>query len=180
MAKALLVALNETADVQLWTHGVFDLSFAYLESLMKKVSEVDFAALILTADDLTKSRGRQKPAPRDNVIFELGLFMGKLGRHRCFFIYNEADRNIKLPSDLLGISAATYRLHANGNLVASLGSVASQIEGRISAFGCRPTLRQIVAQDESEDRPGPDISGTWSGFSPSSPNPDGVTSLNNS
>ncbi len=46
VAKALQLALDRTADVELWTQGVFDLSFSYLESLIKEVGRVDFAALV--------------------------------------------------------------------------------------------------------------------------------------
>lgn len=165
MAKALQVNLEGTADVELWTQGVFELSFSYLESLIKEIGKVDFAALILTADDITKSRGRQRSAPRDNVLFELGLFMGKLGRHRCFFVYDEKDQSVlKLPSDLLGISAATYTLHASGNLDATMGSVATKIARRIAKAGCRPTFMQIAVQDETDNSSLPNISGIWDGF----------------
>jgi predicted nucleotide-binding protein len=46
----------------------------------------DFAILVLTPDDLTQSRGKQQPSPRDNVVFELGLFIGALGRDRVFMV----------------------------------------------------------------------------------------------
>jgi predicted nucleotide-binding protein len=99
-AQGLKLGLEHTAEVTLWTEGVFGLNLSYLESLIKQVAKVDFAVLVLTPDDLTKSRGRQKLAPRDNVIFEFGLFMGKLGRRRCFFIHSR-EKKPKLPSDLL-------------------------------------------------------------------------------
>jgi predicted nucleotide-binding protein len=48
--------------------------------------ETDFAAFVVTADDVTASRGRRKASPRDNVVFEIGLFMGAIGRERTFVV----------------------------------------------------------------------------------------------
>ena len=46
----------------------------------------DFAAFIISPDDTVISRDAENLAPRDNVIFELGLFMGVLNRQRVFLI----------------------------------------------------------------------------------------------
>ena len=73
-----------TIDVKIWSDGVFDASDTAIESLENMVRESDFAILVLTPDDTVKSRGAHAAAPRDNVIFELGLFMGALGRKRVF------------------------------------------------------------------------------------------------
>jgi predicted nucleotide-binding protein len=91
VAEAIQQALDRTADVELWTQGVFDLSYSYLESLLKALDTADFAILVLTPDDVVSSRRSQTPAPRDNVLLELGLFMGRLGRERCFFVYEQSQ-----------------------------------------------------------------------------------------
>jgi predicted nucleotide-binding protein len=70
-----------------------------LESLVETAATLDFAALVLTPDDLIESKGKTMNSPRDNVLFELGLFMGRLGRDRTFVVYNR-DVPIKLPSAL--------------------------------------------------------------------------------
>ena len=69
----------------------------------------DFAILLLTPDDTTTSRDQQRFAPRDNVVFELGLFMGCMGRQRCFLI-QEDNRELRLPTDLLGVNRDIYAL----------------------------------------------------------------------
>ncbi len=71
---------------RLWTQGVFQLSQTTIEDLVRASHECDFAVLFLTPDDMTASRGRRKSAPRDNVVFELGLFMGAIGRDRTFIV----------------------------------------------------------------------------------------------
>jgi hypothetical protein len=67
----------------------------------------DFAILVLTPDDVTESRGDSEKSPRDNVLFELGLFMGRLGRERTFIVCDRSTK-LRLPSDLAGISFITY------------------------------------------------------------------------
>ena len=70
-----------------------------LESLVERLDDFDFAALILTPDDVTISRDEEMQAPRDNVLLELGLFIGAIGRERSFIVYDRGS-NLKLPSDL--------------------------------------------------------------------------------
>jgi CRP/FNR family transcriptional regulator, cyclic AMP receptor protein len=90
-----------------WTEGVFEASSTSIESLVTAAKEADFAALVLTADDITVSRHNAKPSPRDNVIFELGLFMGALGRERVF-ILKPKGVDVRIPSDLLGVVWLEY------------------------------------------------------------------------
>jgi predicted nucleotide-binding protein len=55
-----------------------------LENLSRILNDYDFAVIILTPDDVIISRGNQQKISRDNLIFELGLFMGFIGRNRAF------------------------------------------------------------------------------------------------
>jgi CRP/FNR family cyclic AMP-dependent transcriptional regulator len=90
-----------------WTDGVFQASSTSIESLVTAAKEADFAALVLTADDMIVARGEKRPSPRDNVIFELGLFMGALGRERVF-ILKPKGVDVRIPSDLLGVVWLEY------------------------------------------------------------------------
>jgi predicted nucleotide-binding protein len=90
-----------------WTEGVFQASRTSIENLMNAAQEADFAALVLTSDDMTISRGKARQSPRDNVIFELGLFMGALGRERVF-ILKPKGVDVRIPSDLLGVVWLEY------------------------------------------------------------------------
>ena len=71
---------------RLWTKGVFECSKTTIEDLIRIVDEIDFAIMVLTDDDVTRSRGRSVCSPRDNIIFELGLFMGALSRDRTYIV----------------------------------------------------------------------------------------------
>ena len=93
-------------EVVPWTdENVFQPSSSSMESLESIVDTFDFAVLILSGDDKSISRGMMQIAPRDNVIFELGLFMGHIGRKRCFYLRREA----KMPSDIVGDMYLAYK-----------------------------------------------------------------------
>lgn len=136
VAKAIQVSLDHTCEVQLWTQGVFGVGQATLQSLIDITNKHDFAILVLTPDDVKTSRGSSSPVPRDNVIFELGLCAGILGIGRAFFVY---DRSIelRLPSDIHGITPSTYEPHASGNLASALGAACTEIENQIRKLGPR-------------------------------------------
>lgn len=140
IAKALQVLLDHACEVTIWSQGVFGLSQGTLESLVHALDQYDFAILVLTADDLVTSREASSSAPRDNVLFELGLFMGGLGRERTFIVYDRTA-DLKLPSDLAGVSAATFERHASGNLQSALGAAATRVEDQILRFGVRDRER---------------------------------------
>lgn len=91
----------------LWTNSVFKIGSTPIEDLTKALNEFDFSVFVMTPDDTTLIRNQSLPATRDNVIFELGLFMGALGRERVFGL---APRAIELrrASDLLGVALLDY------------------------------------------------------------------------
>jgi hypothetical protein len=146
-AKALQQNLDHALEVVLWSQGVFGLSGGTLETLVQKLETIDFAALVLTPDDLVESRGSESHAPRDNVLLELGMCIGALGRERTFIVHDRS-KDLKLPSDLAGITAATFQPHSDGNLQASLGAACSQIEQSTRRLGERTKLGQIGLIDQ--------------------------------
>lgn len=71
-------------------------------------SDVGFAIVLLTPDDLGRSKdGAEAPRARQNVIFELGFFLGKLGRDRVVALYRPAD-GFELPNDYSGVVYIQY------------------------------------------------------------------------
>ena len=131
----LLHELDRQAEVELWDR-VFALTATYIESLETAMAHTDFAILVLTPDDVTISRRSETSAPRDNVIFELGLFMGSLGRARCFIIQDKTT-GMKLPSDLLGLHSATFVHPSAGNWEATLDLTCALIAERVIKLGTR-------------------------------------------
>lgn len=66
-------------------------------------SDVHFSVGLLTADDEGKVRGETnslRPRARQNVILELGYFLGKLGRSRVCALY---ESDVEIPSDYQGV-----------------------------------------------------------------------------
>lgn len=80
---------------------------------------------------------------RDNVVFELGLFVGAIGRERTFMLFDRSNQP-DLPTDLAGIIAATFQQHASGKLEASLGAPCTKIQNAIERFGVRSKNKQSV------------------------------------
>lgn len=139
IAQAIQRRLEYAADVDLWDQATFDLSSVTIEALEERAGAADFAIFVLTPDDLKIKREKPTAAVRDNVIFELGLFAGTLGRKRCFFVH-ERDQPIDLPSDLAGITPATFRVQQSGDLDASLGAACSQVEKAMNKLKLRRKL----------------------------------------
>lgn len=119
-----------------WTDGIFEASSTTIESLIALTEEADFAALVLTPDDVTASRGKKKQSPRDNVIFELGLLMGAIGRERVF-ILKPSHVDIRIPTDLLGVTWLEYRKGGPGPLRKKLRAPCAVIFRRIKELGSR-------------------------------------------
>jgi len=86
VAHALRENLEYHIEVRVWNQGIFDFSASTLSSLLEAISETDFGAFVLAADDLAEIRKEVRRVPRDNVVFELGLFIGGLGRDRTFIV----------------------------------------------------------------------------------------------
>jgi hypothetical protein len=106
-AQAVRSLLASTdVRITLWNEGFFRQGRGFLEHLTASLDSFDFAILLATPDDLVTTRGASLLTPRDNIIFELGLFMGKLGRDRTYLIHPR-DAQLKLPSDLLGVATAS-------------------------------------------------------------------------
>lgn len=122
--------------VEIWTDNVFKPSKGTMESLETKLASSDFTVAIFSADDKVESRGQEHVAPRDNTVFELGLFAGAIGRERSFFAV-EKDADIKIPSDLAGITSLRFSRTKEGNETPDVKEACLQIEERIRSLGPR-------------------------------------------
>jgi CRP/FNR family transcriptional regulator, cyclic AMP receptor protein len=119
-----------------WTKGVFQVSSTAIESLVALAKQTDFAVLVLTPDDVTVSRGKKKPSPRDNVVFELGLLIGALGRERVF-ILKPRNVDVRIPTDLFGVTWLDYRRNGPGTLRKKLTPACRTMLSRIKDLGPR-------------------------------------------
>jgi len=111
LVQALTRGLEDVAHVEPWTTS-FNPGTTTLERLLELTREVDFAAFIFARDDWTTNTAPASDAsaagqasPRDNVVFEAGLFGAALGMRRTFILHASGA---KLPSDLLGLTCVRY------------------------------------------------------------------------
>ena len=126
IANKIQALLEYDLSSEIWNQGtVFGLGDATLEALEQAVLAYKFGIFVFTPDDQLHTRGEFKSVARDNVIFELGLFIGKLSRKQAFVIH-PAKKAIALPSDLAGITTATYDPDKS-NLAAALGPACQKI-----------------------------------------------------
>ena len=131
-AYAIQQALDYDAEPTVWSQGLFQPSQSVLFELVKSLSRFEFAVFVFSPDDTVKLRGTEFLAVRDNVIFELGLFMGALGPSRCFYLVPRSVGALHLPSDLAGITPLTYNAaRLDGNLLAALGPACNEIRNAI-------------------------------------------------
>ena len=111
LLRALTRGLEDVAQVEPWTTS-FNPGTTTLERLVELANEVDFAAFVFAQDDWTTQSsqvlalpGSGQASPRDNVVFEAGLFGGTLGMRRTFILHANGS---KLPTDLLGLTSIRY------------------------------------------------------------------------
>lgn len=120
-------AMEWDAEPTVWSQGVFQPSQYAIADLVVQARRCHYAVFVVAPDDVVVVRGQAEPTARDNVIFELGLFIGSLGPERCF-VLQPRDVSIHLPSDLLGLQPLTYAPdRQDGNLLAALGPAAQKL-----------------------------------------------------
>lgn len=119
-----------------WDHGVFRASNYTLDELERQLEQSDFAIAVAHADDTVITRGDEWPAVRDNVVFELGMFIGFLGRTRAFLMEPREDK-LKLPSDLAGLTTVSYRYLPGSDARSYLAPACNHIRNLILAAGPR-------------------------------------------
>jgi hypothetical protein len=139
LLQSIARGLEDVADVEPWT-TTFNPGRGTLDRLVELSREVDFAAFVFARDDWTTTDTTEsgQASPRDNVVFEAGLFGGALGIRRTFILHANGS---KLPTDLLGLTSVRYDPAAGAAEVRAINQ----------------TLRKAI---EAEGRRGP-IEGLW-------------------
>lgn len=132
IAHAVQQLLEHDADVTVWSQGVFELSHYPLDSLREALRNSDFGIFIFTPDNMVEMRNEKHSAVRDNVIFEMGMFVGLLGKEKNFIVMPKNRKDLHLPTDLVGLNPAVYDTERrDGNLTAALGPACNAIRSAI-------------------------------------------------
>lgn len=137
IAAALQGRLQDCASVRVWDQGTFEENRGTLESLLTAIEEHDFACFLALPTDTVESRGSRHPVVRDNIIFEYGLFLARLGPDRVFLLFPR-DSALALPSDLKGVTHLPFKpVDADNPPAVVLGPPAQKIEESITRHGQR-------------------------------------------
>lgn len=146
VARHFQIALEGVfaCEATVWDQDVFTPGLYAMEALVEQAESSDFAVLVVTPDDLVETRGRSAPAPRDNVLFEAGLFMGALGVRRVLLLCPDGVDDLKLPSDLLGLNRLpSYTIRDDANFAAAMARPAMAAKKAMARLGPRTALAPV-------------------------------------
>lgn len=135
---------HEKWVVELWSDDqIFPVSAYPIEALEVEVAKADFCIAIASADDIVRARHRQHSAPRDNVIFELGFFMSRIGRARTMLLVPKG-KDVKIPSDFKGITPICYDDDTTDQeLSTALGPAITKIKKAVRISGVRASMQPV-------------------------------------
>lgn len=137
VARAVRKNLDaEDMHVYLWDQGTFAISDYPVSSLEDAIERADFAIAVAKADDVLVMRNETHKVPRDNVHFEYGMSVGRIGKERSFLLV-EADSKVKLASDLAGLTTVRYQGADKDKMERTVAKACDFVRDRIEFIGVR-------------------------------------------
>jgi hypothetical protein len=132
-----------------WTEGFFPENEIALNRFLKQLLCFDAALVVLGSDDIRLDPARadkQQHVPRDNVIFELGACMARLGPKKTFIVRPESPE-VVLPSYFDGVGGhMTYETARNdGNWNAAVGSACNSVANLFANFDSNAFFSDLPA-----------------------------------
>jgi hypothetical protein len=102
IAEIVKSELQKVGDSYLWSQGdLWEPNESTFDNLLRMTGYFDFGVFVATQDDLTlTSKGEYGFEARDNVILEMTLFVGALGKRKSFLI---TEKGLDKPTDFSGI-----------------------------------------------------------------------------
>ncbi|WP_313997428.1 TIR domain-containing protein [uncultured Paenibacillus sp.] len=155
-ARAVSSHLEWKAQVNPWYAGTFGANDYTMEALERELDANDFGVFIFAAEDVAWIRKKLVFITRDNTLFEMGLFWGRLGRRRVFCIIPRdlSDRaenseglnasKFHLPSDLVGLTLLEYGLRDDGSILRRWMRLAGRSLKRSNGKACSKTLESSL------------------------------------
>ncbi|WP_162198407.1 nucleotide-binding protein [Vibrio nigripulchritudo] len=144
----------EHSDIraEIWTQGTFKANGYPLEQLECALDKYQHGLFVMTPDDMVFSRDAKYAAARDNVLLELGMFIGRYGRNNCFILVPRGENTPKMPSDLSGFNTVSYNSEwADESIDAALGSPVREIRQSIEEITERKKGNSLGLKRNSED-----------------------------
>ena len=143
VAEAVKRHFAAEAYVDIWNENIFAINRSYLTTLLNRASYYDYVIAIFTPDDEAIIRDKAVRVTRDNVIFEFGLFLGRLGPPRTFLL---AQEGVELFSDWSGIS--TEQFSGGGDLYAAVergcNTIRREIENAKGTYTMLPSTSLAI------------------------------------
>lgn len=148
IALAVQQNLEDVADVTVWDQDAFQLGENHIDGLSRILSMSNFGVFVFAPDDVTEMRREKKNTVRDNVILELGMFLGRLGKKKSFII-KPKNEDLHIPADLWGVVMGQYdRAKAQEQTKSALAPVCAQIADILKRFksGQSKRLNKLVKE----------------------------------
>ncbi|MFA0483757.1 TIR domain-containing protein [Vibrio sp. 10N.222.55.B11] len=149
-AEAIKAGLEHSSiRAEIWTQGVFKANGYPLQQLEDAMDKYDYGLFVMTPDDLVERRGEELRIARDNVLLELGMFIGCYGKEFCFILTPRGVSSPKMPSDMTGFQTLDYDPEwANENIDAALGTACRNL--KLSIEESVAEYNQKLSTDEPE------------------------------
>lgn len=145
-AEAVNLQLTEEMQSEVWTNA-FDLSSITITQIIKKTKESDYAVFIFHPDDQIFIRNVEYNSVRDNVVLELGMFIGSLGLEKCFILIPKStERDFRLPSDLLGVTVSHYDVQ-DKNIIRAITPSCTKIKFSIKSLENSKIETDVLSQE---------------------------------
>jgi len=153
--------LNRDANIIPW-YTAFNANEFTMEALERNLDLCDFGVFIFAADDVALHRGKYVFITRDNTVFEMGLFWGKLRRKRVFAIVPREvkeredlikDKTIKdfhILSDLHGLTILKYSDAVHENYNAAMDVACGEISKAVKREGFYQDPIDLIAHLDLE------------------------------
>jgi hypothetical protein len=146
-------------ECDIWNRGdVFGINRSFLDSLLRASQQYHYGIFVATKDDPTVKKGASVVEPRDNVIFEVGLFLGSMGVSRSFLL---VEKGVGLPSDFEGIAVPRFSIEDEQSALSAVDQIIRRIERTRKSFNLKPIPSAVLALGYFDNFLKPFAAGYW-------------------
>lgn len=143
VASQIQEACGEWLECDIWDRGdVFAINRSFLDSLLQAAQRYHYGIFVATKDDPTTKKGVFIVEPRDNVIFEMGLFLGGMGILRSFLL---VEKGVDLPSDFQGITVPQFSIADQESVRKAVDQLVQAIRRTRKSFNLKPIPSAVLA-----------------------------------
>lgn len=152
IVDAIHESLSNIAEVTPWSAGAFRPLEYNMETLERLLDENDFAVFVFSPDDVVNIRGTITFTTRDNTLFEMGLFWGRLRRGRVFYIIpavtpeSDQAKGFRLPSDLDGLTVLKYEIRSDNNYDAAVNIACRHVKRKMAELHVFQDPAKLLAE----------------------------------